>query len=192
MVRLKTFMTKRRDEVHAGGLWHRSVAVWVVDPIKRAVLIQQRTQHKDTNPNCWDVAVAGHIGAGEETLGTALRETAEEIGLAVQPYELRPLFTAVSSQAGHTVGRGQFYDNEYQDVYIFSMELGSDERIATLRLGASEVAALRTIHWDHLEAALRAGDPSFVPYCTSYVEMLGWHSGLSSTHSGLPSNAGHS
>jgi 8-oxo-dGTP pyrophosphatase MutT (NUDIX family) len=39
-------------------------------------------------PNRWDVGAAGHVSAGEDYLDTAIRETGEEIGLAIQKENL--------------------------------------------------------------------------------------------------------
>jgi 8-oxo-dGTP pyrophosphatase MutT (NUDIX family) len=121
-----------RSRVHAQGLWHRSVHVWVVDPQRQCALIQQRSVHKDTNPGCWDVSVAGHITSGDRADETALREAEEEIGLPLrrcyragaegggqqQRRRLAHLFTAVHSQGGHTAVAGAFQCNEYVDVFL--------------------------------------------------------------------------
>ena len=78
-----------RREVHARGLWHRAVHVLVFN---RAgdVFLHQRTLTKDTSPGRWDSSCAGHLGAGEDYDGTAVRELEEEIGLSVSdPSRLR-------------------------------------------------------------------------------------------------------
>ena len=49
---------------------------------------------------------------------TAARECEEEVGLAVDPAELRRIFTGVTSNAGSTEAHGAFTDNEYVDVYL--------------------------------------------------------------------------
>ena len=51
---------------------------WVVNPRTQQVLLQQRSAHKDTYPNCWDVSVAGHITAGDQSVhATVLLESTE-------------------------------------------------------------------------------------------------------------------
>src|SRR4051812_13685106 len=78
---------KARGLVHRDGDWHRSLHVWVVlrEPGGGPrVLLQRRHADKDTWPRAVDVAVAGHYRAGE-SLNEALRESEEEIGLALTP-----------------------------------------------------------------------------------------------------------
>jgi isopentenyldiphosphate isomerase len=82
--------SKPRAEVHRDGDWHRSLHIWVVlrrgaddregDP--PAVLLQRRSASKDTWPGAIDIAVTGHLQAGE-TVEDALRESREEIGLSL-------------------------------------------------------------------------------------------------------------
>ena len=69
-----------RREVHARGLRHRAVHILVVNRAGQ-VFLQKRSMAKDLFPGTWDSSAAGHVGAGEDYDGTALRELEEEIGL---------------------------------------------------------------------------------------------------------------
>lgn len=71
-----------RDDIHRLGLGHKIAAVAVIDD-KNRILLQRRSMNKLINPGKWDIAAAGHVDAGEDTFTTALRETAEEVGLKV-------------------------------------------------------------------------------------------------------------
>ena len=53
-----------RDECHSKGLWHKAVAVFIINS-KNQVLLQKRSANKKSHPNCWDISGAGHIKAGE-------------------------------------------------------------------------------------------------------------------------------
>ena len=68
-----------KSEAHQKGLYHQSVHVWFYT-VEGKVLLQKRASVKKVFPNKWDVSVAGHIGAGEGIIETAMRETEEEIG----------------------------------------------------------------------------------------------------------------
>jgi isopentenyldiphosphate isomerase len=70
--------------VHRDGDWHLALHLWVgcVAAEGELVLFQRRSLTKDTWPGRLDVAVAGHVRAGE-TAAEALREAEEEIGLVV-------------------------------------------------------------------------------------------------------------
>ena len=80
---------KARKLAHRDADWHRSVHVWIVDidsidqsKRKCKILLQQRSPHKDTFPNRWDISAAGHIEAGTtDSKATAVREVQEELGL---------------------------------------------------------------------------------------------------------------
>jgi isopentenyl-diphosphate delta-isomerase type 1 len=68
-----------RREVHARGLRHRAVHMLVVNRAGE-VFLHQRSMAKDLFPGAWDSSAAGHVGAGEDYDGTALRELEEELG----------------------------------------------------------------------------------------------------------------
>lgn len=69
-----------RGEVHAQGLIHRAVHVFVFNK-HGDLLLQQRSVLKDVHPGAWDSSVAGHLDAGEDYLSAAIRELEEEMGI---------------------------------------------------------------------------------------------------------------
>lgn len=69
-----------RGEVHARGLWHRAVHIWVFNRAGQ-VFLQQRSLAKDMSPGLWDSSCSGHVDAGEEYDAAAWRELGEELGL---------------------------------------------------------------------------------------------------------------
>jgi isopentenyldiphosphate isomerase len=77
-----------RSRVHALGLWHRSVHVFLFDAADR-LWIQQRADDKDLFPGRWDFSVGEHLRPNESYRDGALRGLAEE--LSVPPLELEPL-----------------------------------------------------------------------------------------------------
>ena len=79
-----------REKAHAEGIRHRTSHVWVIRRRegKWQVLLQKRCQTKDSWPGCFDVSSAGHIGAGDTFIPSALRELQEELGVAAAPEEL--------------------------------------------------------------------------------------------------------
>ena len=66
--------TRPRSEVHALGLRHRAVHVWLLSPRTGELLLQRRADIKDSWPGRWDISSAGHLSAGESSLPTAMRE----------------------------------------------------------------------------------------------------------------------
>jgi isopentenyldiphosphate isomerase len=68
-----------RREVHRLRLRHRAVHLLVVNRAGQ-VFLHQRSRQKDLFPGFWDSSAAGHVGAGEDYDGTAVRELEEELG----------------------------------------------------------------------------------------------------------------
>lgn len=69
-----------RGEVHAKGLRHRAVHVFVFN--KHGELwLQQRSHLKDVHPRRWDSSAAGHLDVGESYAAAAARELKEELGI---------------------------------------------------------------------------------------------------------------
>jgi 16S rRNA (adenine1518-N6/adenine1519-N6)-dimethyltransferase len=69
-----------RGEVHARGLLHRAVHIFVFNS-RGLLLIQRRSAHKDEFPLCYTSSASGHVDAGETYDQTAVRELKEELGL---------------------------------------------------------------------------------------------------------------
>jgi isopentenyldiphosphate isomerase len=106
---------KPRALVHRDGDWHRSLHVWVVlkgtEPLPE-LLLQRRSLAKDTQPGAVDIAVAGHLAAGE-TVEDGLREAEEEIGLVLCPADVTRLGVRRRVFAAPSV-----LDREIQEVFF--------------------------------------------------------------------------
>lgn len=77
-----------RVEVHAKGLLHRAVHVFVVNR-RGELLLQRRSMLKDSHPGVWDSSVSGHLDSGESYPSAAVRELAEEMGIrGAEPIEI--------------------------------------------------------------------------------------------------------
>jgi isopentenyldiphosphate isomerase len=79
-----------RAEVRAGNLWHRTVFTMVVTPADE-VVAHRRADWKDIWPSMWDLCFGGLVGAGESWTTAAVRELAEEAGIAVGIDDLVPI-----------------------------------------------------------------------------------------------------
>jgi isopentenyl-diphosphate delta-isomerase type 1 len=73
---------KPRSFVHAHGLLHRAVHVFVFNR-RGDIFLQKRSMKKDRQPGVWDSSCSGHVDSGENYDQTAVRELQEEIGLQV-------------------------------------------------------------------------------------------------------------
>ena len=65
-----------REKAHAEGIPHRTAHIWIIREKEGRVqiLLQKRSQNKDSFPGKFDTSSAGHIQAGDEPLESALRE----------------------------------------------------------------------------------------------------------------------
>ena len=107
---------KERELVHRDGDRHRTSHVWLFRQRngRWQVLLQKRSEQKDSHPGCYDISSAGHIPAGVDWVSSALRELEEELGLHMQAEQLhlagvrrfdwRAPFTAGPSGTGRSAG----------------------------------------------------------------------------------------
>lgn len=71
-----------RREVHAQGLLHRAVHIFIFNDAGE-LFLQQRSLLKDSDPGTWAASCAGHVDAGEDYDAAAVRELKEELGLTL-------------------------------------------------------------------------------------------------------------
>lgn len=153
---------KMKSEAHRTGLWHRSSHIWIYSN-KSEILLQLRSGEKDIFPNLWDVSAAGHIGAGEEPIISAIRETEEEIGLLAEPKDLD--FYKIRKQ---TSQYKQFLDNEFH--YVYFLEFNDD--IDNLTLQTEEVEKIRFCHTSILKNKLNISLGNFVPHGDYWFDII--------------------
>lgn len=115
----ETGRVRERGVAHMLGTPHRTVHVWIVRPDEKGcrVLLQTRSEEKDSNPGCLDISAAGHIPHGEKRLTAAVRETCEETGILFSEKD----FDFVGTHHGHYEAEFHgkpFLDDEFMDVYI--------------------------------------------------------------------------
>lgn len=122
-----------KSEAHKEGLFHPTVHIWFYNK-KGEILIQQRAASKKTYPLLWDLSVAGHIGAGENIMPSAIREISEEIGLEVLETDLIKVgvFKSVKKHSDDLT------DCEFHHTYLCELKVSLDQ----LKKQESEVKAL--------------------------------------------------
>lgn len=145
---------KSKRQIHRDGDWHRAVHVWIAASDGR-VLLQRRSPRKENHPGLWDVSAAGHVSAGETAAQAAVRETFEELGLAIGPAELEPLGSMTESCV---LNGGTYIDNEIHEILL----VRRDVAIGTLRLDPEEVAEVKWV-------SDLCPDASFVPHAREYA-----------------------
>ena len=152
---LATGRTKPKPDVHRDGDWHRAVHIWILTPDDR-ILVQRRASVKENNPGLWDVSCAGHIAAGEPAVDAAIREASEELGLDLEPGELRPLATLRQSSV---LNGGTYIDNEIHEIFV----VRRDVDLESLHLQAEEVEEVRLVRSEELNLL------DLVPHAMEYA-----------------------
>ena len=162
---------EQRDkaDIHRLGLPHRDVHVWITDG--QNVLQQQRAWDKKIMPGAWDIAVGGHVGAGESYLDAAMRETEEELGLRLPADRFRPA-GMLAVEMVMEPGPDQWTHRTVGDNFVV---VERNLRLADLVLQTSEVIDARLYPIDQLEADLN--DPETAQRHAPQPEAL-WRLGI--------------
>lgn len=156
----KTGKTKEREAVHTDGDWHQSVHIWIASGGK--VLLQKRKEDKDSFPNCYDIASAGHVDLGEDFVTSALRELKEELSITAKSNDLKYLFTQELCVDKMFFNR-HFVSNELNAVFLLTKDIQGEK----LTFQESEISALKWEDIDELKSHINDGN-----YCIKEDEFL--------------------
>lgn len=160
-----TGITAMKTDAHKKGLFHPTVHIWFYTSDGK-ILLQKRAENKDTHPRLWDVSVAGHIGAGEDILDSALREIAEEIGLIISQAELHKIgiFKSVQKHSESLI------DCEFHHTFLSELKVPLEK----LTKQESEVNDLKLLSIKQLEEELIHPDKSkiYVPHSQAYYATI--------------------
>lgn len=94
------------------------------------ILLQKRSKFKKINPGKWGIC-GGKVEIGETTLDAGIRETFEEIGIALNKSELKFLSTAKNEKAHFTVyyvrknvdiNKCKIQEDELEELRYFKIE----------------------------------------------------------------------
>jgi isopentenyl-diphosphate Delta-isomerase len=159
----------KKSIVHEKGLWHKTVQI-VIYNSKNEILIQKRSKNKYPYPGLWDIKVAGHCMAGESIEQTAVRELYEEIGLNINPENLK-LLRVNKKQGGKKMVEGKIWiNNEYQHIFLHKyVGLLSD-----LKLIDKEVEELKFISIKKLKTELKDKQKSkqYIPNRLEFCKII--------------------
>ena len=134
-----TGITKKRALVHRDGDLHGASHIFVtrLHQGRIQVLLQKRSETKDSFPGWLDTSSAGHLDPGETFDQGAQRELAEELGLT----GMTPQFLFIQRQDYETTFHGsKFHDREIDHVYM--LELDQPEEAFQI-----EACELQSVHW---------------------------------------------
>ncbi|MBQ6373299.1 MAG: NUDIX domain-containing protein [Clostridia bacterium] len=148
-----------RARAHRAGVCHRTAHTWLyrMNGGRYEVLLQKRSDEKESYPGMLDTSCAGHVPAGEAALAAAVRELREELGFDVRPERLTCLgmFRSRDDLVFH---EAPFRDNEC--CFVYACEASVEP--AAFRLQRDEVAG---VEWRDLEEVLRRAPVQRDVYC---------------------------
>ncbi len=150
---VKTGEVLPRKVVHEKGLWHRAIVVAIVNDANK-ILIQQRSKNKEKNAGLWDISVAGHLSAGQDSLAGANREISEEVSVnlgfsvKVKDFRFMTSFRKIQEYSENFIER-QFYD------FFVLRQDGLSEEI--IKIQESEVQAIKFVTIQELNELRASG-----------------------------------
>ena len=125
---------------HKKGLWHKAVAVFIINS-KKQVLLQKRSKNKKMWPDMWDISAGGHVLAGEFGFQAIIREIKEELGLSVKKEEI--IFIGCST---YNNKKGDILNKHFNEYYIVTKDI--DEK--NLSLQKEEVSEVKWINKEEI------------------------------------------
>lgn len=160
-----TSKSKPRKLVHRDGDLHPTVHVWVMKRMDMGVyvVLQKRSDSKETHPGCYDVSAAGHVTQGDEFRTAAVRELYEELGIKITPEKLIHINNRISHYSDDSEGVS-INDNEYCCIYLYHQNVNPDELV----LRKSEVSE---VCWAEVDELLSVMDKNIMKHCISADEL---------------------
>ena len=150
-----------RNYVHDNNLWHREIAVWVMNN-NREILLERRSPKKKNGANKLSV-VAGHVDKDETESIAALRELDEEIGLKYKENEL--IFLGVYR-----------LEQDKNKCFSYTYLLITDKKIDDMIMQEDEVSELKYITIEELEKRIEIKDEELPlvkrPYIKDLIEKI--------------------
>lgn len=164
---IPTGETIDRESAHAQGIRHRTAHVWLLRRKENIgeveILLQKRSDHKDSHSGCYDISSAGHIPAGVDFIPSALRELQEELGVTASAEEL--LYCGQRTIYSDNVFYGKpFIDCQVSNVYA----IWRDIDISDMHLQCSEVSE---VMWINFEKCYKLVEENKIPHCIVLEEL---------------------
>lgn len=161
-----TGKTEERNIIHEKGIWHREVAVWIMNE-KGEILLQKRASTKKQEPNKWAIC-AGHVDAGEAVESAIIREMEEELGIKVSIDELE--FLNIYKKQDNLPNNIKNYNFQY--MYFIKTNWKIEDY--TIRL--EELSEIKYIPFTEFERIVKNKDERVTfakkAYMTEMIEIL--------------------
>ena len=165
---VKTGEVLTRNEVHKRGLWHRAIAVAIINEPNQ-ILVQQRSFKKEKNAGKWDISVAGHISSGQDALSAASREINEEVsvnlGFNVDIKEFRYMF----SYRKQEILKEDYIERQFYDFFVLRKD---GLRAENIKIQESEVEQIKFVSVSELNEMIE--NKEIVERTPIYKELMNY------------------
>ena len=146
-----------RSVVHARGLQHRGVHIFLFTPAGR-LLVQRRSKDRSAYPSLLDGSVSEHVQAGEDYLTAALRGMREEMGL--ERVHLQPVITFRMNYGPN--------DNEVSRLFQGFVDP------ALVKFDTAEIEQIAYYSLTELLEQMENGEEAF---CRWFIQIMRWATG---------------
>lgn len=155
-----------RAYAHLHGIRHRTAHVWLARKRngKIEILLQKRSENKDSYPGCYDISSAGHIPAGDGYVVSAIRELKEELGLDVKGEELIYCGDRTIVMDAEFYGK-PFHDRQRSRVFFMWCDREEGDFIP-------QPEELESVKWLELEELISGVENNRFPNCIVMEELL--------------------
>ncbi len=162
-----TGKTEERNIIHEKGIWHREVAVWIMNE-KGEILLQKRAANKRQEPNKWAIC-AGHIEAGESIEDSIIREMEEELGIKVNINQLE--FLKIYKKQ-NDIPNNNIKNYNFQYMYF----LKTNWNIEDYKIQLEELSEIKYVPFTEFEDIVKNKDKDVTftkqSYMLEMIEML--------------------
>lgn len=161
-----TGKAEERNIIHEKGIWHREVAVWIMNE-KGEMLLQKRAATKKQEPNKWAIC-AGHVDVRETVESAIIREMEEELGIKVSIDELE--FLNTYKKQNELPNNIKNYNFQY--MYF----LKTNWKIEDYKIRVEELNEIKYIPFEEFENIVKNKDENVTftkqPYMPEMIEIL--------------------
>ncbi len=162
-----TGKTEERNIIHEKGIWHREVAVWIMNE-KGEILLQKRAANKRQEPNKWAIC-AGHVEAGESVEDSMIREMEEELGIKVNMNQLE--FLKIYKKQ-NDIPNDNIKNYNFQYMYF----LKTNWNIEDYKIQLEELSEIKYVPFTEFEDIVKNKDKNVTftkqSYMLEMIEML--------------------
>lgn len=151
-----------REIIHKEGLWHREVAVIIINE-EGKMLLEKRSPLKKQSPNKWALC-AGHIEAGDNPEKAIVREMEEEIGVKISIDDLEFLKVAKRDV--------KFNEEQYNRAFQYTYLWRTNKKESDFKVQIEELTEVRFFSIKEVKEAVENNDNNFAFSKEEYINEI--------------------